>query len=130
VGRKDITAKASDAHKLLQFPFADHGWDAMQIARTLGLGSPLALGQAVGQVVRRRHRAGLLEEDGAEVGRRLCRNPEARRGHSRLQTTIGIDEMTKVQIPFLFHLQYPPLVSRVLRMLGNYNPNHMVFARL
>ncbi|KAI9442585.1 hypothetical protein H4582DRAFT_1296207 [Lactarius indigo] len=46
--------------------------------------------KVVGQAAKRPPRAG-RPEDGAEVGRRLCPNPEARRGHSEQQTTIGTD---------------------------------------
>lgn len=58
-----------------------------QTARTLG--SPP--GEAAGQAAKRPPRAGRLEEDAAEVARRLCRNPGARRGRSERQTTTGTD---------------------------------------
>ncbi len=62
----------------------------------------------MGQAAKRPPRAGRLEDE-AEVGRRLCPNPEARRGHSKRQTTIGTDDNT-LSITIL---SYPGSVFRL-----------------
>jgi hypothetical protein len=68
----------------------------LQTARTQGFPP----GEAVGQAAKRPPRAGRLE-DGAEVEGRLGPNPEARRGRSEPQTTIGTDSPDTILITVL-----------------------------